>query len=250
MFLKVKQLSVLTNSSRPFTILKEIDFSLPGNSVLTITGKNGSGKTTLIKSLTSLLDKNIYKVTGEVFIDEAPLSQMSDEQLLQIRRDKIKYIFQDSINSFNPLLKVGYYFDNIPGNILETEELLEYFYLPPAKQLFKLHPYELSGGMAQRIAIVLALRARPALLIFDEPTSSLDSPAVNLLIHKLKDFICTENNSVLIVTQDLNFGYEISNSLCLLDEGVLSKPLPAAEFQNANVSFFMTMNKSDQEDSK
>lgn len=242
MFLKVKQLSVLTNSSRPLSILKEINFSLPANSILTITGKNGSGKTTLIKSLTSLLDKNNYLVTGEVYIDEHPLSQMTDELLQEIRRDKIKYIFQDSINSFNPLLKIGYYFENISGNSLETEELLDYFYLPPGKRLFKLHPYELSGGMAQRIAIVLALRARPSLLIFDEPTSSLDSPAINLLVHKLKEFISSENNSVLIVTQDLDFGYEVSSSLSLLDKGVLADPLPVQEFQAANEKSFTALN--------
>ncbi len=109
-------------------------------------------------------------------------------------------------------------------------DFLEYFLLPEYEKLSKYHSYELSGGMAQRLSFVLALLSYPKLLILDEPTSGIDAPIANLFLLKLKEFIKKENNSVLLVTQDLFFTKEVSDNVALLSNKTLTDFLPVDEF--------------------
>jgi peptide/nickel transport system ATP-binding protein len=175
----------------------------------------------LIKSLTGLLDKKFYLIEGEVFFQGENILKMPEEKLLKLRRNKIKYVFQDAANSFDPLKKLKYYFDNSAGHKSDTELLLEYFLLPVQDELKKMYPYEISGGMAQRIALALALLANPKLLILDEPTSGIDSAIANLMLLKLKDFV-SDGNSVLLVTQDLIFAKKISSKISYLADNRIS----------------------------
>ncbi|MFZ0455856.1 MAG: ATP-binding cassette domain-containing protein [Ignavibacteriaceae bacterium] len=218
------------------TILKDISFILPENSIYTIIGKNGSGKSTLIKSFTGLLDKRFYILEGEILLDSKNLLSLDQDELLELRREKIKYVFQDALNSFDYLKKIGYYFDRLVNNNDETEELLKYFLLPEPQNLFKLYPYEVSGGMAQRISLVLSLLTHPEIILLDEPTSGIDSPTASLVLLKLKEFVSINNNSVLLVTQDLLFAKRISDRIAFLKDGSLTNFLPVSEFFNNTVN--------------
>mgnify|MGYP000302486592 CR=1 FL=1 len=93
-------------------LLSNIKFQLKESLIYTILGKNGSGKSTLIKSFTKLLDRRCYKINGEVIFEGINLLTLSNNALLKIRKDKIKYVFQDSINCFDHLKRFEYYFDN------------------------------------------------------------------------------------------------------------------------------------------
>lgn len=211
-------------------LLKEVNFKLDSNRIYSIVGKNGSGKTTFIKSLTGLLDKKFYTIDGKVIFESRDLLSLNHEELRLIRRDKIKYVFQDARNSFDQLKKFKYYFDNIDASVQETEETLAYFLLPKSSELFSLHPYEVSGGMAQRISLALALLAHPSIIILDEPTSGVDSAIANLFLLKLKDFVSENSCSVMLVTQDLSFANMISDKIALLTNGKLTQFLPSTEF--------------------
>ncbi|HED05170.1 MAG TPA: ATP-binding cassette domain-containing protein, partial [Ignavibacteria bacterium] len=138
-------------------LLSNIKFQLKESLIYTILGKNGSGKSTLIKSFTKLLDRRCYKINGEVIFEGINLLTLSNNALLKIRKDKIKYVFQDSINCFDHLKRFEYYFDRLAKNKNEIDELLDYFLLPEYSHLSKLYAYEVSGGMAQRINFILAL---------------------------------------------------------------------------------------------
>jgi len=166
------------------SILQNISFKLEKVKVYTILGKNGSGKSTLINTLTKLLDENIYRINAKIELNGINLFELNDTELLQIRKQKIKYVFQDSINSFDSLKKFEYYFKMIQSPDEEIDELFEYFLLPEKEKLFNLYPYEVSGGMAQRISTCLAILAKPELLILDEPTSAIDINISNLLCNK------------------------------------------------------------------
>ena len=214
------------------TILKDISFSLPPNSIFTIIGKNGSGKSTLIKSLTCLLDKRFYIVEGQIAFNSQKILSLNQNELLELRREKIKYVFQDAVNSFDQLKKLGDYFSKLTKNIIEAEELLNFFQLPQSDILFKLYPYEVSGGMAQRISLVLVLLTHPQIIILDEPTSGIDSPIASLVLLKLKEYASSANNSVLLVTQDLLFAKKISDKIALLREGSLTEFFSVSEFFN------------------
>lgn len=221
-------------------ILKDVSFELQGGSISTILGKNGSGKSTLLKCLMGLLDGRFYSVEGKILYNEEDILKMDDKQLQKIRREDIKYVFQDPVNSFDHLKTFGYYFNNLTplsfirrgdgGEVKkETEQLLKFFLLPNSKTLFKMYPYEVSGGMAQRISLILALLAKPKIIFLDEPTSGIDAPIVNLLLIKLREFV-NQGNAVLMVTQEIELAKNASNKIALLADSTLSEFKEPDEF--------------------
>jgi ABC-type glutathione transport system ATPase component len=228
----INSVSVLTEEKKNI-LLQDIKFDIDKGKVYTILGKNGSGKSTLIKSLTSLLPDNQYEVKGKVSFNGIDLLNTSEESLREIRKKNIRYVFQDAANSFDPLKKIKYYFDLSNISPLKIEELLLFFLLPTYKKLSELHSYELSGGMAQRVLIVLALLANPDLLILDEPTSGVDYAVMNLIHLKIKNYVRDNNKSVLIVTQDINFAIKPSDYIAYLSEGSLTKFFSPDELLNS-----------------
>ena len=224
------------------TLLSEIKFALEPGNISTILGSNGTGKSTLIKSLTGLLDSRFYSVEGSVVFDKEDILSLNYSSLLDIRRNKIKYVFQDSINSFDHLMKFDYYFRRIAKDISEADDLLEYFILPAPHKLFSLYPYEVSGGMAQRISFVLALLAHPQIIILDEPTSGIDSAISNLFLIKLKEFVAQKkhlnggkDHSALLVTHDIMFAQKISDKIAFISEGKLSSFVDTQKFFEAGI---------------
>jgi len=218
----INSVSVFTEEKKNI-LLQDLKFDIQKGKVYTILGKNGSGKSTLIKSLTSLLPDNQYEVKGTVTFNGLDLLNTSEESLREIRKKNIRYVFQDAVNSFDPLKKIKYYFDLSNISPLKIEELLLFFLLPTYKKLSGLHSYELSGGMAQRVLIVLALLANPDLLILDEPTSGVDYAVMNLILLKIKNYVRDNNKSVLIVTQDINFAIKSSDYIAYLTEERLTQ---------------------------
>ena len=156
---------------------------------------------------------------------------MPDAELNKIRQTEIKYVFQDAINSFDHLKKIGYYFNCFLPDNKDVDKMFDYFLLPPKQKLFGLYPYEVSGGMAQRISFAFAVLSNPNLLILDEPTSGIDSAIANLIILGLKDFSIRENSTVLLVTQDLDLTEKVSDFVAFLSKGALS------EFKSKNDFF-------------
>ncbi len=213
-------------------LLSNINFDLGENQIFTILGKNGSGKSTLAKSITGLLDKKFYSVFGTIILNGMDIFSLKNEELLKIRRNSIKYVFQDAMNSFDHLLKLKYYFDLLAKDKNEIDNLLSYFLLPDSKKLFKMYPYEVSGGMAQRISFVLALLSTPEIIILDEPTSGIDLAIANLFLLKLKEFTNQNKNSVLLITQDISFANKVSDKIAYLADGHLSKFYEVEEFLN------------------
>jgi len=213
-------------------ILQNISFELDKGNVYTILGKNGSGKSTLINTLTKLLDENIYKINAKIEFNGINLFELNNAELLRIRKEKIKYVFQDSINSFDSLKKFEYYFKMTKAPEEESADLFEYFLLPNKNKLFNLYPYEVSGGMAQRISICLAILTKPELLILDEPTSAIDINISNLLCNKLRGFVNSHESSVLLITQDLDFAEHVSDYMAYLSNGTLSQFYKTYDFIN------------------
>jgi peptide/nickel transport system ATP-binding protein len=236
-------------------ILKDIAFELEEGNNYTILGKNGTGKSTLLKSFTGLLDKRIYSIEGKVIYNGKDILTSSNDELQQIRRKEIKYVFQDPVNSFDHLKTFGYYFNKLtPPSLIRKgaarlgrgraaagerevkkniEELLEFFLLPNSEVLFNMYPYEVSGGMAQRISFILTFLAKPKIIFLDEPTSGIDAPIVNLLLIKLKEFT-SKGNIALMVTQDLELAKNGSSKIALLSDASLSQFNSPEEFFHLN----------------
>lgn len=213
----------ISNNNNTHLLLKNIDFELSEGKVYSILGKNGTGKSTLIKSLTKLLNENIFSVNGNVIWDNINISDCDADELLQIRKNEIRYVFQDAANSFDSLKTFRYYFENSLAGKNRIDEWLEYFLLPDYNEISRLYSYEVSGGMAQRLSMILAFLAEPQLIILDEPTSGIDYAISNLLMLKTKKFTKEENKIVLIVTHDIIFGEKVSDELAFLSDGTLTK---------------------------
>jgi ABC-type glutathione transport system ATPase component len=221
---------ILHKENSKTILLNKLSLECNKNQISTIVGKNGTGKTTFIKSITGLLDKRFYTVKGKIVFEGRDLLSLNDKELKFIRKHKIKYVFQDARNSFDQLKKLRYYFDYLNKSSNEINDALAYFLLPGLSELSDLYPYEVSGGMAQRISLALALLANPALIILDEPTSGVDSAIANLVLLKLKEFVKRDSCSVLLVTQDLSFANMISDKVALITNGKMTQFLPQAEF--------------------
>ena len=228
----------LSTSTEEKELLHNIIFTLEEQNIYTILGKNGSGKSTLIKSLSGLNDSKFYSIRGNILAGDTDVITASADELLNLRRDKIKYVFQDAVNSFDPLRRLDFYFKRFKTDKIKTEELLEYFLLPPVKELRKMYPYELSGGMAQRLSFVISLLMDPELFILDEPTSGIDTAIANLFLIKIQEFARRDKKTILLVTQDIEFAKSIGGYTAHISGGTLSKFIPAEEYySSANVFF-------------
>lgn len=202
--------------SKELLLLSNIDFKLEQGFIYTILGKNGEGKSTLLKSLTNLQDKNKIEVNGSVKFNGAELFTMPEIDLNTLRKNSIKYIFQDSLKSFDQLKKLKYYFELFSIDD-EIDSTLEKFNLPRKSYLEKMHPYELSYGMSQRLAFVFALSSKPSLLLMDEPTSALDQESVEIIKYELRHFIKLNNSSVLLVTHDIDLAKDLSDFISIIE---------------------------------
>ena len=167
-------------------VLKGISLTICQGDYISITGRSGSGKTTLLKII-GLLEQ---PTEGEVIIDGIKSADLWKDELADIRRQKIGFIFQDYF-----LLENLSALDNIllPG-LLEIEE-----------KLLKKYPKELSGGEKQRIAIVRALMNDPDILLADEPTGNLDEKNQEKVQSILKRLHEKERKTILLVTHDMEF---------------------------------------------
>jgi len=220
------------NAFRP--VLNNFSFTLAPNNIYTIVGKNGQGKSTLIRLFANLLDTKEWKVDACIENNGVNILSLPYSKLTELRQKEIHYVFQDPINSFDPLKKIGYYFTPYNNNLFSVEELFLFFKLPSAKEIFKLHSYELSGGMAQRISIALALLKDPALLILDEPTSGIDAETVDLLEQALVEFIKKPDKIILLITQELSFAKAVTNKIAMLINGMLTDFMPYDDFIQNN----------------
>jgi ABC-type multidrug transport system ATPase subunit len=233
----IKELRLSTSTGEK-ELLHDIKFTLEEKSIYTILGKNGSGKSTLIKSLSGLNDKRFYAVNGTILADNLDVINASNEELTKVIRVKIKYVFQDAINSFDPIRRLDYYFRRFSIDRNKSEELLKYFLLPSIKELKGMHPYELSGGMAQRLSFVIAFLMDPELLILDEPTSGIDSAIANLFLMKIKEFAAKEKKTILLVTQDINFAESLGGFTAHISERTLSPFIKSTEYFNSENELF------------
>lgn len=209
-------------------ILHPVSFKLTPNGIYSVVGKNGSGKTTLIKALTGIADRS-FIIKGKVYFNNI-LIGADPAVLKQLRKKNIKYVFQDSVNSFDPLKKLKYYFTPFVKTEAFNQLMNEFLFSDPHKTI-DLYPHQLSGGMAQRLSFILALLYDPDLLILDEPTSGIDYPIINLMLHAIKRYAAGESKTVLLVTHDFLFAERTDGKTALLENGQLS------DFTDTNTFF-------------
>lgn len=232
--IEVKNLNLTHNSS---PILQNISFTLPPNHSLGISGKSGSGKTMLLKSLIALTSSTLTLKAQTLLIDSYPVLSLNQNQLRDLR-SKACMIFQDVYGSFYPLLDIGSYFDiviktHLKLNKKERKEKAFYFLeslgLDNPDLIWHSYIHQLSGGMARRVQIALALCCDAKYLLCDEITSSLDEKNIEKLFMILEQFKTTPQ--WIFVTHDLKLLKYFCDEIILLENGKI------IEQQNKNQFF-------------
>ncbi|KKN32434.1 hypothetical protein LCGC14_0813920 [marine sediment metagenome] len=217
------------NKSSWFPVVNDVDFHLSAGETLAIVGESGCGKSMLAHSLLQLLPKRISRLAaGEVLLNGRDLAHLSEDQMRRVRGNDISMVFQEPMTSLNPLMTVG---KQIGESILEHEdcshsdakkralELMEMVGIPEAKARFQQYPFQLSGGMRQRIVIAIALACRPQVLIADEPTTALDV-TIQAQVLELIDTLKTEIGvGVILITHDLGVVAEWAQRVMVMYAG-------------------------------
>lgn len=203
-----------------------VDITLKKGSTLGIVGESGSGKSVTALSIMSLLTGTKGKIVeGSILLDGKDIVNISEEEKRKIRGGDIAMIFQEPMTSLNPVLKIG---DQISEAILEhfnvskkealerTIDILEKISIPRAKKIVNEYPFQLSGGMRQRIMIAMALVCNPKVLIADEPTTALDVTIQAQILDLMNELKKKVGTSMLFITHDLGVIAEICDEVVVM----------------------------------
>jgi ABC-type dipeptide/oligopeptide/nickel transport system ATPase component len=217
-------------------VVDEVSFEVRRPETAALVGESGSGKSVTALSIMGLNAPAASIDTGRILVDDRDLLAMDEEERRDYRGRRIAMIFQSPRSSLNPLVKAG---DQIARVVrlrtgAETRdakeqavELMEAVGIDDPKRRFHAYPHQLSGGMAQRVMIAMALAIRPELLIADEPTTALDVTIQKQIFELLADLQRRHSMSVLLITHDLGVVAETSDRVFVLFRGRVVETGPA-----------------------
>ena len=217
-----------------------VSFSLSPGKIYVIVGESGSGKSTLLRTIGGLLTKEGKIVSGDIWMGEQNLIQLSEKEWCEVHGNKMGYIFQNPEQSLSPLAKLGKQFVECQNmhaktagkkskkEILEdAEELLKELRFENPQRVLKSYPFELSGGMCQRVAIALAIMNQPSLLLADEPTSALDVASQDMTIETLLALRKKTDLSILLVTHNMEVARRLADEIGVMYQGrIIESGLP------------------------
>jgi peptide/nickel transport system ATP-binding protein len=222
-YLELKDLSV-TYCQGQVAAVRNCSLSLNRGETLGIVGESGSGKSTLALALLRMLPPKTALVSGSVTLDGREVLNLSTREFDRIRWQEIAMVFQKSMNSFSPVHRLGRQLENIwlvhepktPRKEIR-EKLLKLFESCNLKpEVYRMYPFELSGGMLQRVSIVMALMHNPGVLILDEATSSVDTRTERHIEHGLDRLM--KGRTTFVIAHRLST-VRNANAIMVLEQG-------------------------------
>ena len=231
--LEVNNLRITVNSK---VLVDNISFKLDENKTLGIIGQSGSGKTLTVLSIMGLLDRKVYKISGNIKFLNKEILGLNEKEIALIRLSDIAMVYQNPFNTFSPVEKINKQLDRIyrikklKRDDIKIKKLLEKVSLN--ESYLKKYPHEMSGGELQRIVIVTALLLKPEIIIFDEPTTSLDINTGRSIIKLLKKLKKEEKFSIIFISHDLDMIEDVSDELIVMKNGKIVEKGKALEVIN------------------
>ncbi len=228
--LEVKNLEiVLTTQLHHVYPVRDVSFSIDKGETVALVGESGCGKSVTAHTLMRLIPSPpVHTVKGEILFNQENLLTKSEKEMRAIRGKSIGMIFQDPLTSLDPTMKIG---KQIIEGILKHEklsykeayaralELLHLVGITEPKRRIEQYPYELSGGMRQRVVIAIAIACHPLLLIADEPTTALDVTIQAQILDLLKAIQKERNMSILLITHDLGIVADMCDRVMVMYAG-------------------------------
>lgn len=207
--------------------LRDVSLSVPERKIVGIMGESGCGKSTLISAIIRLMAPNARVRSGTVRFNGEDLLALPEARMRGLRGTEISMVFQDPMQTHNPVLTVGRQMIDIQyrdkrskaDKLKRAAEMLALVGIPDAKARLNQYPFEFSGGMRQRIAIATALMARPSLLIADEPTTALDATLEVQIIKRLRELQDEIGCSILFISHHLGVIAELCDEVVVMYAG-------------------------------
>ena len=226
--LRIRDLSVNYQTDRGvLEAIRHVNLDIPKGSIVGVVGESGCGKSTLITSIIRQLDDNADIPNGSIEFEKQDLLKLSLDKMRNISGTKLSIIFQDPMSTLNPVLSIGrqmidiQYRDKISKKRKKQRsiDMLTKVGIPDPRNQLNQYPYELSGGMQQRVSIAMALQAGPSLLIADEPTTALDTTLEVQLLKLLKELHEEMGCSILFVSHHLGVIAELCDHVVVMYAG-------------------------------
>ena len=224
--LQVKDLELWFDNDRgSVKILNGISFDIYKGETLGIVGESGCGKSVTSLSIMRLLQSPPARFGGSIKLQDKEILKLSERQMQAIRGNRISMIFQEPMTSLNPVFTIG---DQLIETFMQHQglskseawkkgiEMLRMVRIPLPEQRMKEFPYQLSGGMRQRVMIAMALACRPELLIADEPTTALDVTIQAQVLDLMRELQKEMGTSIAFITHDLGVVSEMCDRVVVL----------------------------------
>ena len=225
--LEVKELTVACQGK---TVVRDICFSLKKGEILGIVGESGSGKSTILKAVMGILGEEYTITKGEILYKGNNLLELSRREKRKISGPEIGMIFQDTKASLCPVRRVeSQIYEALAEHETVTKKearnraelLLKKLGFAEGERVLKSYPFELSGGMSQRVGICMAMLLSPALLLADEPKSALDVTVQKQVVEKLLELRKEEGTAMAVVTHNIGVVRAMADQVLVLKEGCM-----------------------------
>jgi oligopeptide/dipeptide ABC transporter ATP-binding protein len=205
-----------------------IDFHVDRGEIVGLVGESGCGKSVTSLSIMRLVAAPGRIESGTIEFDGRDLLTLSDEEMRKLRGDRISMVFQQPTSSLNPVWTVGRQIEEVlrihrgmKGTPAHSRavELLKMVGIPDPERRLKSHPHEMSGGMAQRVMIAMALACEPELLIADEPTTALDVTIQAQILDLMRALRDETGTAIILITHDLGVVAEMCDRVAVMYAG-------------------------------
>lgn len=234
--LEIKNLHSYFNTKRGLIrAVDGVDLSIEEGQTLGVVGESGSGKSQTAMSILQLFEKNQKIYNGSIMFDGVELTELSRKEMEHIRGNEISIIFQEPMTSLNPVFTVERQLSEVfilhqhmdkKEAARESVKMLELVQIPQPEVVVKQYPFELSGGMNQRVMIAMALACKPKLLIADEPTTALDVTIQAQILRLMNDLKRDTNTAIMFITHDLGVINQMAEKVAVMYSGQVVEQAP------------------------
>ncbi len=208
-------------------VLHDVSLTVYPAEVIGIVGQSGSGKTSLLNCVLQL-EQNLEITSGEILYSNQNLLTLNKKEYRRLFQDEIATIFQNSNFTLVPTRKISsQFYETTKGRLTQEETrqkaylLFEQFKLNNPERIFHSYPFELSIGMAQRVAVSLALMNDPSLLLCDEPTSALDVKSAYEMVQQLKKLKEEKGMTMVVITHNIALAAQLCDRIAVMHQGCI-----------------------------